>query len=212
MNDFVSKRPKQYRDNLFIQPGVVGSVGDVLGQVRYKHSAPDLPLRFDPHFAGKNEIFLGANVSDGQKVGYCSGGGPARLLDSNWESARSFRKCEGWLIQDLRAPDDRVEPFVGSTFDYSWRNKIATVYEAKRTGENFLPLPGGYQLEPGEQARGGSGPRVTDITPGELTPGGESVVVGGVEHLQQSYGYPIPVVSRHIETNLNNVRMAAKMK
>lgn len=160
-------RPLNRWDYDRIQPGPVGSVGDVICQSRLKHSAPELPLRFSEWNAGKNEVFLGSNVSDGQHVGYDSGGGPARLIDSNWGGRRSFKTRLGYILQDIREPDNAVEPFVSSLGDYSWRNKIATTYEARRTGENFLPLPGGYQLSPGEVPRGGQTPRVTDEVGGD---------------------------------------------
>jgi hypothetical protein len=70
-------------------------------------------------------------------------------------------------VQDLTQPDTLVEPFVSSLGDYTWRNKVATTYEARRTGENFLPLPGEYRLAPGEISRGGQQVRVTDIVPGD---------------------------------------------
>ena len=37
-------------NNKYIAPGPVSSVGDVLLGVRLKHSAPNLPLRWDPKF------------------------------------------------------------------------------------------------------------------------------------------------------------------
>lgn len=63
----------------------------------------------------------------------------------------------------MRAPDKLSQPVLGTTPDYTWHNKLATVYEAKRTGDKFLPLPHGYNLAPGASARGGAYPRVTDI-------------------------------------------------
>lgn len=69
--------------------------------------------------------------------------------------------------QDLRAPDKLTQPLMGSTPDYSWHNKLATNYEAKRTGDKFLPLPGGYQPSPGELTRGGMYPMTTDLVPGQ---------------------------------------------
>lgn len=45
---------------------------------------------------------------------------------------------------------------------------MATTYEARRSGANFLPLPGGYSLSPGEISRGGQVPRVTDVVPGDV--------------------------------------------
>lgn len=183
-------RPLNRWDYSRIQPGAVGSVGDVNLTPRLKHSAPDLPLRFQKEFAGKNSIFLGSNVCDGQHVGYDSGGGPARTVDSNWGGRRRFKTRHGYIMQDLRAPDNMVEPYVGSTPGYSWRNKLAKTVEAKRTGFNFLPLPGAYFPESHQVVRGGNFPYTTDIEPGTLSMG--SVV--GQPVPQQSNGYPIKVV------------------
>jgi hypothetical protein len=46
---------------------------------------------------------------------------------------------------------------------YSWRNKQATVLKGRVAGENFLPLPGGYQPSSNSRPRGGQVPRVTDV-------------------------------------------------
>ena len=46
---------------------------------------------------------------------------------------------------------------------YSWRNKQATVLKGRVSGENFLPLPGGYQPSSNSRPRGGQVPRVTDV-------------------------------------------------
>lgn len=160
-------RPLNRWDHDSIRPGAVGSVGGVNMQPRFKHSAPDLPIRWDPYFSGKREVPLGSNVSDGQTTGYSSGGGPARTIDSNWGGRRNFRTSHGWYYQDMRTPDKLVTSFLAATPDYSWHNKLAKNYEAKRTGNKFLPLPGGYQPSPGEVPRGGSEPRITDIVPQE---------------------------------------------
>lgn len=128
------------RHNYYIHPGDVGSVGDVVAGVRLKHSAPELAIRWEGGTVGPAQ----------ERLGSCTSRENARVYDSNWESGRSFKIGEGWIIQDLRVPDDLVEPYVGSTFDYSWRNKVATVYEAQRGGEYFLTKPGPYQQSPGE--------------------------------------------------------------
>lgn len=151
----------------YISPGWVGSVGDVLVTPRMKQSSPDLPTRYEAWASGGNAPFLGSNVQDGQHIGYDNGGGPARLLDSNWSGQRSFKTRRGYYMQDLRPADKLVEPYVSSLGDYSWRNKVATTYDALRTGENFLPLPGQYRLAPGEVPRGGNVPRVTDVNFGD---------------------------------------------
>lgn len=155
-------RPLNRWDHSSIRPGPVGSVGDVLLQPRLKHSAPDLPLRFDPNFSHQNEVFLGSNVSDGQHRGYDGGGGPARTDDSNWEN-KKFKTSHGWIYQDMRAPDTLHEPENTGTPQYSWHNKLATAYDAFRTGNAFLPVPGAYALHPGEVGRGGQVPRIVGV-------------------------------------------------
>lgn len=77
-------RPLNRWDNCRIQPGAVGPVGDVNLSPRYRQTGTNAALRYDPYFSGKNSIFLGSNVSDGQKKSYDSGGGPAKTIDSNW--------------------------------------------------------------------------------------------------------------------------------
>ena len=167
-------RPLNRWDNSFIQPGKVGSVGDVVLGVKLRHSAPDTPIRFDNFFSHSNMIGItktlllmllanGANISDGQGEGYMSGGGVARVVNSNWGGRRHFKVRHGWIMQDLRAPDKVHDPTLGEIPHYDWNNKVATTYQAMRTGNRFLPLPGPYQPAPGEQTRGARGPTTQQI-------------------------------------------------
>ena len=110
-----------------IRPGVVGSVGVVNVTPRFKQSAPDLPIRWDPYFSGRRAVANGSNVSDGQKTGFASGGGVARTIDSNWGGRRNFKTSVGWHYQDLRVPDKLVTPFMGPTAGYSWHNKVGKI-------------------------------------------------------------------------------------
>lgn len=173
MNSIDHIKPLNRWSHDYISPGVQGPVGDVLLGVRLKQSAPDLPTRWDPAFSGKKIVALGSNISDGQSVGYCSGGGPARVFDSNWQSGRSFKTNIGWRVEDIALPDKNVEPFVRPLGDYSWRDRVATVYEALRTGDNFLPVPGPFAPARGEVPRAPS-VRVTDII------GGEAILEDGI--------------------------------
>ncbi len=77
---------------------------------------------------------------------------------------RDFKYSKGWRFQDVRAPDTLHEPRTGIVPQLEWQNKVATVYNARRTGKLFLPLPGPYQLSEGEVPRGGAEPQVTSIT------------------------------------------------
>ena len=155
-------RPLNRWNHCRIQPGNVGSVGDCLVQPRLKHSAPDMPLRFDPYFSHGNSVVNGSNINNGTRTSYASGGGPARTVDSNWGGRRNFKTRVGWIHQDMRAPDTLHEPLNTGTPQYSWHNKIATAYEAKRTGNMFMPLPGQYLLHPSQTPRGGAIPRIVD--------------------------------------------------
>jgi len=132
---------------------------------------------------GSESSLSGSNVSDGQHVGYDSGGGPSRVMDSNWQSGRSFKTRLGWVMEDVTAPCVAVEPYVSSLGDYTWRNRVATVYEALRTGDQFLPLPGPYIRSAGEVPRAPQ-VRVTDVVPGDEEPIGRSVVYTGPESRQ----------------------------
>jgi hypothetical protein len=151
---------KYFKNTMILSPGLVGSVGDVLGSVRLKQSAPEMKLRYDQIFSGKNEPRSGSNVQDGYSYSYASGGGPARTLDSNWVN-KKFKTNHGYIYQDMRAPDKTLTPVMGSTGRYDWYNRVANTYQAKITGDLFLPLPGGYK--PSGVPRGGQVPRVIAI-------------------------------------------------
>ena len=157
------KRLNQW-DNSSIRPGPVGSVGDTLGQVRLKHSFPNQGIRLDEQTKGNKQNRLGSNVSDGNHKSFSSGGrGDPYVSSSPWTGYRGAEVSHGLIFQDLRAPDKLHQPRVGALPQYSWDNRIATVYNAKRTGNLFLPLPGPYILAPGEVPRGGQTPVLTDV-------------------------------------------------
>lgn len=130
------------------RPGMVASVGDTMVVGQLARSMPDLPARFDPTFYFQQE-------SNGSKT-----------TSQPYVFDRAFGRDQyayGMIHQDLRAPDKLHEPTLGSTPQYMWNNQVATVYQAKRTGNKFLPLPGGYQVARGEMVRGGQVVRTTDI-------------------------------------------------
>lgn len=143
-------KPKRLNQTESLRPGMVGSVGDALVCGQLAVSTPGMPVRFDPQFYDRPDT--GSLLTPQPYV-----------LDSAWNMGRSENTAYGIIQQDLRAPDKLHEPIVGSIPQYQWRNKIATVYQAKRTGNNFLPLPGPYQVSAGEMVRGGQVVRTTDI-------------------------------------------------
>lgn len=142
-------RPRRLNQTESLRPGNVASVGDVLTCGQLATSYPDAPIRFDENYYRKD---LGSSITYEPYV-----------YDSSWNMGRSENTVYGLKQQDLRAPDRLHEPTLGVVPQYEWRNKIATVYEAKRTGNKFLPLPGPYVPAPGEMVRGGQVVRTTDI-------------------------------------------------
>jgi hypothetical protein len=154
----------------------VGSVGDVLGQVRLKHSAPDLPLRFE--YTPTEVKHFGSNVQNGDMLNY-EGNGFYKINDSNWGGGRDFKTAIGWKHQDLRAPDKRNEPTLSFSFS-SFDNLQHKIFESRRTGDKFLPAPNGYSPQENSQPRGGLVPIVTAIAGGDFTPQPNSVVTNPV--------------------------------
>lgn len=159
MLSLTARKPLNRWANDRIQPGSVGSVGDANMRVRYKQNMPDAEMRFEPGTSGKALSRLGSILTDGDM----NDGDMTRVNDDFFGGERNDRVANGWRFQDLRIPDTEMEPIQGGTPQYSWRNRIATVFDAKRTGEGFLPLPGPFQLGPGQTARGGSMPRTVAI-------------------------------------------------
>lgn len=152
--------PKLYKHTTRISPGIVGSVGDVNILTRLAQSTPEMPMRYDQELLQREPAY-GSNVQNGSITSFSSHGGPARVVDKRWSGERSFKTQHGWKYQDIRAPDRRVEPLNIGTPGYDWYNQIATVYKAKTTGNQFLPLPNRYELPPGDVPRGGMLPRLT---------------------------------------------------
>lgn len=157
---------KYPRQPEFVSPGIVGSVGDALGQTRLKQSAPDLPIRLQ--YSGDQIEHFGSNVQNGTVASFEGGGVYEVFEDSVWGSGRDFRTNVGWHHQDLRAPDKRYESAVAPSFS-NFDNLAHSIFEARRTGDKFLPLPHGYEPTPGVQPRGGSTPIVSAIAGGDFT-------------------------------------------
>jgi len=157
-------RPINRWDHHRIQPGPVHSVGDAITGVKFKHSHPDLPIRWDPEFKGAKSTLMGDNNSDGNHEGYFNDGmGDPMVKDSNWPSYRDFKVAVGWVQQDLRPPDKTGQPLLQSTPNSKWDLKVANTYNVLRPGFHFLPLPGGYGPSVGDLPRGGNVPAVTNV-------------------------------------------------
>ena len=157
-------RPLNRWDHDRIQPGNVHSVGDTITGIKLKHSQPDLPIRYEKKFSGKNAGLMGDNNTDGGHTGYFNHGyGSPYTKDSNWPSWRQFDTPLGWIHEDLRPPDKSYQPLLSSTPNAKWDQRVAETYKIYRPGFDFLPLPHGYQPSPGDLPRGGNTPTVTDV-------------------------------------------------
>lgn len=143
----IYNRPLNRWDKDSIRPGPVGSVGDTLTGVKLKKSAIDLPDRYDSVWSGKNEVWSGSNVSDGMHVGFTSGGRSAAVIQQGYNRYLGFKTNVGWIHEDLRPTDRSTNSTMTPLGQYDWQNKVATVYKAKITGQQFLPLPGGYSAD-----------------------------------------------------------------
>lgn len=163
-------KPLNRWDHDSIRPGPVGSIGGVNPVPRLKSTFPG-DFRWDEEFHGENEPRHGSNVTDGSFTNYNTGGGPSRVIDSNWGGRRRFETSHGWRYQDIRVPDRRIEPVLGQLPKYSWYNKIATVNNARNTGKLFSIPAGGIMGGANGVTRGGMYPRVTDVVGGDAGPG-----------------------------------------
>lgn len=211
MESISAYRTRNRHMNDHIQPGSTGSVGDVLGAVRLHQSTPDMAMRWDKVFSPENLPERGSNVQDGHQASWQGGYGEARVVERAFPGGRGFKTNRGYVIEDITAADMMVEPFVSSLGDYTWRNKIATTYQALRTGKQFLPLPGGYQPHPGEIARGGNAPQVRAIAGGDEGVGG----VGDIQDMtmnplvsgaygRREVGHSLGPISRNMYAENNN--------
>lgn len=139
--EYSSKRVNLW-NNSYICPGPVCSVGDVVQNVRLKHSAPDLPLRWEDTYGELKK--KGSYATDG---GWYSGatlglGAETIVTDSynrGWESRQV-----GTTYQDMRNNDLAGAQREVPVNQFEWKTQVGEVYQARVAGKRFLPLPGGY--------------------------------------------------------------------
>lgn len=156
MDPLIEDYPYQRWSDSFIWPGVVGSVGDVNVTPKLKTSCIDLPRREERSFAGHNMCHAGTAVQNGDEPNYYDFSVP-RVVDTNWDIGRRRRIQNGWRRMDLQSPDLMTEPFVSQLGDFSWRNKVARVFD----GPVDMAPPG--PLGSSGVPRGGAVPRIIDF-------------------------------------------------
>ena len=175
------------------RPGPVGSVGDTIVKTRFRQSTPFMPWAFDPYYAGNRGNKLGSNVTDGDHKNYDDHGGPARTFDSKWTGNRSFKHQYGITFHDVqdqpdKFPDKLAEPIIAWLGDFSNRRRLARVRDLNSQGKLFKVMPGGYGLQPGQIARNGSFPIVTDTSGGNAEPTNNSVIQTGLPKMIEQPG------------------------
>lgn len=194
-------KPLNRWDKDSIRPGPVGSVGDVNLQVKLKHSAPDLPQRYEKAFSGKNEVWSGSNISDGQWTGFTSGGRGAITVSRPMQNRAGFKTPVGWMIENILPVDRTRMAKMVPLGQYSWESDKARIYRAKTTGEQFLPMPMGYTKA--ELPRGSHFPRIvaSSIGEGVALPAAEVKITdsifgenGSIEVEDPSNEYGIPEI------------------
>ena len=187
------KVPINRWDKDSIRPGPVGSVGDVNLQVQLKKSSNDLPNRYDYIFSGKNEVWSGSNVSDGQWYGFTSGGRGAKVISSQIPNFTDGNKTAvGWRFQNIKPTDRTRETKMTPLGQYGWETTVASVLKAKVGGEGFLPLPGGYEKT--KLPRGSQNPRVVaeSIGAGEILPAADVEITNPIFGETGTISVPVP--------------------
>ena len=162
MLSLTARRPLDKWNFDSIRPGPVGSVGDANVNVTFKSSLPG-DYREAPYTKGDNEIKYGSMVQDGDKNSWKTNGQGARTIDGFFGGDRdSMTTQRGWLFQNLVPEDMAEEPIMGELPKYPWRNQVATINSALRTGQEFKDLPGGYApvWGRGNVPRGGNMPGI----------------------------------------------------
>lgn len=150
-----------------MMPGAQGAVGSTQIQIEWRHSNPHMALRYDPEFAGKRSMFHGSNVTAGQVRSYCSGGGPARVMDSALGDRGSFKNLIGYTYEDIvQNPDRSVDATFASIPDYTWRNTVGQLLDATHTADSF-PVGNGLVPHSGVP-RGGSYPTIVSQNAGNV--------------------------------------------
>ena len=157
-------RPMNRWDHDSIRPGPQGSVGDVLLTERLKASLPG-DFRWEQTGYGELESVRGSNVQDGSQLSY-EGNGPPRLLDTNWGGRRTFQTNHGWIFQNIQPEDKMVTSIMGSTGQYDWKSRVATIVKANQKNPLFS-MPSGINGPAKGLTRGGQYPRITDVIEGD---------------------------------------------
>src|SRR3972149_4174014 len=175
MEPIISQRPHQAFLCRSFDAGMVGQLGDTINRTRGRSSAPDLPMLWSGETTGNKVLRYGTKLADGDlsstNNGYLKMGGHGRLNSTRWNrTVRDFKTQVGRSFRDIVTPDKSTDVTMRGLPKYTYRLQVSRVLNAKRYRQKFLPLPGKYDVPPGQIPRGGLYPRVTDqVINGEST-------------------------------------------
>lgn len=139
-------RLKNYNDkaNLYISPGPVSVVGDVLVQSYLRNSSADMPRR--NKYSKTTLAGRGANVQDGTWQSYTTGGVGAETIVNDYSSRPYVKLQSGFRYQDLRQGAVTSSERLISQPQHLWKIQTAKIHNSEKTADLF-PSRGGLIYE-----------------------------------------------------------------
>jgi hypothetical protein len=135
------KNVNQWNKN-YISPGVVGSVGDAVQNIRLKQSAPDLAPRWEYKRAQLEQ--KGSGIGDGSVPNNYTGASSSNTFMTDYYNSPYEEYVVGESIQDLRPNDLAATTRELGAPQFGWKSTQAVTAKARVMGDKFLPLPNGY--------------------------------------------------------------------
>lgn len=135
------KDVNQWNKN-YISPGAVGSVGDIVQNVRLKQSCPELATRWE--FDKTDVKQRGSGVADGSVPNNYTDAFSSTTVNTNYYNSPNTEYVIGRRIQDLRLNDLAATTRELGAPQFGWRSTQAVTSKARVMGDKFLPLPNGY--------------------------------------------------------------------
>ena len=200
------KNVNQWNKN-YISPGVVGSVGDVVQNIRLKQSAPDLAPRWEYKKSQLQQ--KGSGIGDGSVPNNYTGAPSSNTFMTDYYNSPYEEYVVGTNTQDLRPNDLAATTRELGAPQFGWRSTQAVTAKARVMGEKFLPLPNGYPrsgISRGPEPRstflvdttvGGKGgmdftnPQVSNVQP-QLNPNNPMLAPGGGQPCLNNTTGPTP--------------------
>ena len=170
----------------YISPGAVGTVGDVIQNVRLKQSAPELETRWE--FNRPQLEKRGSAISDGTVASNYTDNFLTNTVVTDYYTSPYQRDVVGVSYQDLRLNDLSPTTRQLGAPQFGWRATQASVNKALVMGKQFLPATRGY---PKSGVSRGPEPRSTFLADIASLPQNP---VGPIGNLQPTQLNPVPKI------------------